>query len=76
MEKSSKHAMFLNLVPGTYHRQVPQSCCGICKPCKGELYSNQTGADECNNCGNFGYHWGINPLNGSDGRVKIPEMYL
>ena len=60
--------------PGYIKREVISSCCGICDPCLGQNYTNNTSSTECQTCPQ--YMWGNNPLTGSNGCVDIEESYL
>ena len=50
---------------GEYHEPVQSSCCGTCKPCLGQMYSNDSVATACRNCSTTGQMWGNNPFGGS-----------
>ena len=60
--------------PGHFQRQVLSSCCGICDPCLGKLFSRSSSAVNCSTC-DLNY-WGNNPLNGSNGCIPIPKSFL
>ena len=60
--------------PGQYRRLVLSSCCGICEPCLGRNYSNDTHASRCNMCPQE--KWGNNPLEGSNHCVGLQEEFL
>ena len=62
--------------PGEYHKAVQSSCCGICEPCLGRMYSNESLAPACRDCSITGEMWGNNPLTGSDDCVASPEVSL
>ena len=62
-------------LPGTYLRDIPESCCDICEPCLGGNYSSTPLAKECSRCLIPGERemWGNHPFTGSNGCVLIPE---
>ena len=62
-------------LPGTYIRDIPESCCDICEPCLGSTYSSKPLANKCSNCLIPGERemWGNNPFTGSNSCVLIPE---
>ena len=62
-------------VQGEYLRQV-DSCCGICEPCLGRNYSDNSTAPSCKTCSMSSYMWGNNPTEGSSYCVPIPETFL
>ena len=61
---------------GEYHEPVQSSCCGMCNPCLGQMYSNDSVATACRNCSTTGEMWGNNPLRGSNSCVASPEVFL
>ena len=61
---------------GEYHEPVQSSCCGTCKHCLGQMYSNDSVATACRNCSTTGEMWGNNPLGGSNSCVASPEVFL
>ena len=63
--------------PGQVSRILPSSCCGICEPCLGQTFSNDTLATSCINCSMFGMdYWGNIPMEGSTGCVQLREFKL
>ena len=61
--------------PGTYVRNIAESCCNICEPCLGKSFSSGSYAEECSSCLVEGERemWGNNPFTGSNSCVLIPE---
>ena len=59
---------------GQVNQKVQSSCCGTCRPCLGQNYTNSTTSTECSLCSV--YSWGNNPLNGSHYCQEIAESYL
>ena len=58
-----------------HFRQIIQSaCCGLCEPCLGPEFSNNSAATSCHLC--EGKMWGNNPLVGSERCVPIRESFL
>ena len=61
--------------PGHIIVSVQASCCGICSPCLGPFYTNETASSsECSICREN--EWGNDPLNGSSRCQAIRESYL
>ena len=62
-------------LPGTFIRDIPESCCDICEPCLGEFYSSEPLAKECSSCLDEEERemWGNSPFTGSNSCVLIPE---
>ena len=65
-----------NCVQGQYLRVIQSSCCGVCKPCLGQNYSNDPLAPSCASCSELGDMWGNNPTTGSDDCVAIEESFI
>jgi metabotropic glutamate receptor 2/3/metabotropic glutamate receptor 6/7/8 len=61
--------------PGFIKQSVISSCCGTCRPCLGQNYTNSTtSSTQCDMCPQ--YMWGNSPLNGSTECIDIQESYL
>lgn len=60
--------------PGYMKRQVISSCCGVCDPCLGQNYTNETSSPQCSVCPSG--KWGNKPLAGSNECIDIEESYL
>ena len=60
--------------PGYFIKPAFSSCCGVCKPCQGQLFSNDTQATSCSTCDKF--TWGNNPIQGSNSCVKVKETFI
>ena len=65
-----------NCVQGQYLRVIQSSCCGVCEPCLGQNYSNDSLAPSCVSCLELGDMWGNNPTTGSDDCVAIEESFI
>lgn len=59
---------------GQFRRIVQSACCGLCEPCLGPEFSNNSAATSCHLC--EGETWGNDPLVGSVRCVPIPESFL
>ena len=65
-----------NCVQGRHLRVIQSSCCGVCEPCLGQNYSNDSLAPSCVSCSELGEMWGNNPTTGSDDCVAIEESFI
>ena len=65
-----------NCAQGQYLKVIWLSCCGVCKPCLGQNYSNDPLAPSCVSCSELGDMWGNNPTTGSDDCVAIEESFI
>jgi metabotropic glutamate receptor 2/3/metabotropic glutamate receptor 6/7/8 len=59
---------------GYIRRVLPSACCGLCEPCLGAEFSNDSDATNCSVC--EGRTWGNDPLVGSERCVPIEESFL
>ena len=59
---------------GHVRREVLSSCCGVCDPCLGQLYSPDPRGFNCSKCPDFS--WGNSPANGSRECLPLEKSFL